>query len=52
MEGYPVTVRELVEMLEGWDQDREFEVHVQNNAQGGPDPIVILGQKLNTIRLN
>jgi hypothetical protein len=47
-----VTIRELIEMLEKWDQNEKYEVLVQNNTQGGSYPIVILAQKTNTIRLN
>lgn len=49
---YPVTVKDLIGMLEKWDQDKEFDVFVQNNPDKGPSPIVILGQQTNTIRLN
>lgn len=50
---YPVTTRELIEMLEKWKPDQEFNVLVQNNhEEGEPNPIVILEQNTNTIRLN
>lgn len=49
-----ITVRELIEMLEKWDQDMVFDVHIQNDPKGSPESIVvsepISDKKINPLR--